>query len=142
MSVVTKGLDHPWALAFVPGGDMLVTERAGRLRVIRKGVLEKLDEFKLSKGRLPLVGNGSPLGTPELKNIIGADLLEGLLFSVADWPFKGDEEMVERFKKRMGIGGEEGAVVEGGGVVVVMRASPWANRQRCGACAWIRGRYG
>jgi branched-chain amino acid transport system substrate-binding protein len=67
-----------------------------------KLVLEKLDEFKLSKGRLPLVGNGSPLGTPELKNIIGTDLLEGLLFSVADWPFKGDEEIVERFKKRTG----------------------------------------
>jgi branched-chain amino acid transport system substrate-binding protein len=67
-----------------------------------KLVLEKLDEFKLSKGRLPLVGNGSPLGTPELKNTIGADLLEGLLFSVADWPFKGDEEIVERFKKRTG----------------------------------------
>ena len=67
-----------------------------------KLVLEKLDEFKLSKGRLPLVGNGSPLGTPELKDTIGADLLEGLLFSVADWPFKGDEEIVERFKKRTG----------------------------------------
>ena len=40
VSVVTKGLDHPWALAFVPGGDMLVTERPGRLRVIRKGVLD------------------------------------------------------------------------------------------------------
>jgi branched-chain amino acid transport system substrate-binding protein len=67
-----------------------------------KLVLEKLDEFKLSKGRLPLVGNGSPLGTPELKNTVGPDLLEGLLFSVADWPFKGDEEIVERFKKRTG----------------------------------------
>jgi len=39
VSVVTKGLDHPWALAFLPGGGMLVTERAGRLRVIRDGVL-------------------------------------------------------------------------------------------------------
>jgi branched-chain amino acid transport system substrate-binding protein len=67
-----------------------------------KLVLEKLDEFKLSKGRLPLVGNGSPLGTPELKNIIGPELLEGLLFSVANWPFKGDEEIVARFKKRTG----------------------------------------
>jgi len=37
ITVVTKGLDHPWALAFIPGGDMLVTERPGRLRVIRKG---------------------------------------------------------------------------------------------------------
>lgn len=28
------GLEHPWALAFLPGGDMLVTERPGRLRRI------------------------------------------------------------------------------------------------------------
>jgi glucose/arabinose dehydrogenase len=40
VSVVTRGLDHPWALAFLPNGDMLVTERPGRLRVIRKGVLD------------------------------------------------------------------------------------------------------
>jgi glucose/arabinose dehydrogenase len=38
--VVTKGLDHPWGMAFLPNGDMLVTERAGRLRVVRKGVLD------------------------------------------------------------------------------------------------------
>ncbi len=37
---VTKGLSHPWGLAFLPGGDMLVTERAGRLRLIRNGVLD------------------------------------------------------------------------------------------------------
>jgi hypothetical protein len=40
VSVLTKGVDHPWGIAFVPGGDMLVTERPGRLRVIRKGVLD------------------------------------------------------------------------------------------------------
>jgi len=40
VSVVTKGLSHPWALAFLPGGDMLVTERPGRLRTIRRGVLD------------------------------------------------------------------------------------------------------
>ena len=38
--IVTKGLSHPWGLAFLPDGDMLVTERAGRLRVIRDGVLD------------------------------------------------------------------------------------------------------
>jgi len=37
---VTKGLDHPWGMVFLPNGDMLVTERAGRLRVVRKGVLD------------------------------------------------------------------------------------------------------
>jgi aldose sugar dehydrogenase len=40
VSVVTGGLEYPWSLVFLPNGDMLVTERAGRLRVIRDGVLD------------------------------------------------------------------------------------------------------
>ncbi len=40
VSVLTRGLVHPWAIAFLPDGAMLVTERPGRLRVIRDGVLE------------------------------------------------------------------------------------------------------
>jgi glucose/arabinose dehydrogenase len=40
VSVVASGLANPWSLAFLPNGDMLVTERAGRLRVIRNGVLD------------------------------------------------------------------------------------------------------
>lgn len=38
--VQVKGLSHPWGLAFLPDGNMLVTERAGTLRVIRDGVLD------------------------------------------------------------------------------------------------------
>ena len=38
--VVTKGLSHPWGLAFLPDGGLLVTERGGKLRVIRNGVLD------------------------------------------------------------------------------------------------------
>ena len=38
--VVTRGLSHPWGLAFLPDGSILVTERQGRLRLIRNGVLD------------------------------------------------------------------------------------------------------
>jgi aldose sugar dehydrogenase len=38
---VANGLANPWSLAFLPGGDMLVTERPGRLRLIRNGKLER-----------------------------------------------------------------------------------------------------
>jgi glucose/arabinose dehydrogenase len=59
VSVVTKGLDHPWAMAFLPDGGILVTERPGRLRVIRDG---KLD---------PVAIAGLP---PILRNLMGLAL--------------------------------------------------------------------
>ena len=33
------GLEQPWSIAFLPGGEMLVTERPGRLRLVQNGVL-------------------------------------------------------------------------------------------------------
>src|SRR5687767_8171379 len=50
-TVIAEGLDHPWALGFLPDGRMLVTERSGQLRVIADGVV------------------GEPIsGTPEVYN--------------------------------------------------------------------------
>jgi glucose/arabinose dehydrogenase len=37
---VADGLEHPWSVAFLPGGDALITERPGRLRIVRGGVLD------------------------------------------------------------------------------------------------------
>jgi glucose/arabinose dehydrogenase len=37
---VVGGLVNPWSLTFLPNGDMLVTEKPGRLRVVRNGKLE------------------------------------------------------------------------------------------------------
>ena len=36
---VASGLDHPWGMAFLPEGDMLITERGGQLRMVREGRL-------------------------------------------------------------------------------------------------------
>ncbi|MCX7962647.1 MAG: PQQ-dependent sugar dehydrogenase [Burkholderiales bacterium] len=40
VTIVVSGLAHPWSVAFLPDGRMLVTERAGRLRIVRDGRLE------------------------------------------------------------------------------------------------------
>ncbi|HLF11128.1 MAG TPA: PQQ-dependent sugar dehydrogenase, partial [Gammaproteobacteria bacterium] len=37
---LANGLSNPWSMAFLPNGDMLVTERAGRLRILHNGVLD------------------------------------------------------------------------------------------------------
>lgn len=37
---ISEGLEHPWSVAFLPDGRMLVTERPGRLRVIKDGKLD------------------------------------------------------------------------------------------------------
>jgi aldose sugar dehydrogenase len=54
---IAKGLDHPWSMAFLPDGSMLVTERVGRLRLIKSGTL--LPE---PIGGVPTVHTGSQAG--------------------------------------------------------------------------------
>ncbi|PZQ12006.1 MAG: oxidoreductase [Rhodanobacter denitrificans] len=39
LTELATGLSHPWSLAFLPDGRMLVTERPGRLRLIADGAL-------------------------------------------------------------------------------------------------------
>src|SRR5262245_18645880 len=39
-TVIASGLWHPWSLAWLPNGDMLVTERNGKLRIVRDGRLD------------------------------------------------------------------------------------------------------
>ena len=54
VEVVTRGLDHPWGMAFLPDGSIMVTERPGRLRLVRRG---KLDPQPI-EGLLPVYATG------------------------------------------------------------------------------------
>ena len=67
-----------------------------------KLVFEKLNEFRLGRGAIPVIGNGAHNGAPEMLKNIPADLLEGYMFIVADWGLKGQEAIIEQFKKRTG----------------------------------------
>ncbi|NEQ52188.1 MAG: PQQ-dependent sugar dehydrogenase [Leptolyngbya sp. SIO3F4] len=40
MVTLLENLEHPWGLSWLPNGDLLITERPGRLRIVRDGVLE------------------------------------------------------------------------------------------------------
>ena len=36
VETIARGLDHPWAIAFLPDGRLLVTERPGRMRIVAR----------------------------------------------------------------------------------------------------------
>jgi aldose sugar dehydrogenase len=54
---IAKGLNHPWSMAFLPDGSILVTERVGRLRIIRGGSL-----LPQAIAGVPAVHTGSQAG--------------------------------------------------------------------------------
>ena len=33
---IAEGLSHPWAIDFLPDGNMIVTERQGKMRIVTK----------------------------------------------------------------------------------------------------------
>ncbi len=59
LETVAENLAHPWSLAFLPDGSMLVTEREGRLRTIRDGAL--VDEPVSGLPELVVSGQGGLL---------------------------------------------------------------------------------
>jgi glucose/arabinose dehydrogenase len=49
VETVVSGLTMPWATAFLPNGDMLVTERVGKLRLVKDGKLDPVEISGLPK---------------------------------------------------------------------------------------------
>jgi glucose/arabinose dehydrogenase len=88
-TTIAQGLDHPWAVAFLPDGRFLVTERSGRMRVIQ------------ADGKV-----GSPLaGVPE---VVAAGQ-GGLLDLVLDSGFAGNRQLYFCFSEP-GPGGNSTAL--------------------------------
>ncbi len=64
--------------------------------------LDKMNEFHIGKGAVPVIGNGGANGAPEVLKNVSPDLLEGYIFTVANWGLKGQEQIIDAFKKRTG----------------------------------------
>lgn len=63
IETVADGLDHPWSLAFLPGGDMLVTERTGKLKRIKAdGGTDLVYDFNALKEAPVHYGDGLQAG--------------------------------------------------------------------------------
>jgi branched-chain amino acid transport system substrate-binding protein len=65
-------------------------------------LMQKLSEMGIGASKLPIVGNGAHLGAPELLKTAGADIMEDTFVTVANWSLKGQETLIEAFKKRTG----------------------------------------
>lgn len=59
VTTITDELDHPWGMAFLPDGQILVTERSGQLRIIRNGKL--LDQPIKGLPEIAVLGQGGLL---------------------------------------------------------------------------------
>jgi branched-chain amino acid transport system substrate-binding protein len=59
--------------------------------------LEKLNEFGLGKGRVPVISNGAHIAAPDMLKNLGKDLLEGVMTVVGNWSGKGQEQIMKEF---------------------------------------------
>lgn len=57
--LVTTGLENPWGMAFLPTGDILITEKSGTIRIIRKSNETTSTGYKLAEKKVT--------GLPQIK---------------------------------------------------------------------------
>jgi len=67
-----------------------------------KLLIDAFSEFGMGGGKLPLIGNGGHWATPELLKTTGADILQGMIVGLANWPGKEQATLGQRFVKRTG----------------------------------------
>lgn len=65
-----------------------------------KLLVEKLNEFGLGKGKLPVVANTGGLTVPEILKLVNPELLQGIMNALAQWPTKEHADLLARFKAK------------------------------------------
>ena len=65
-----------------------------------KLLVEKLNEFGLGRGRLPVISNGAHIAAPEMLSALGKDMMEGVMTIVGNWQMKGQDALAAEYKKR------------------------------------------
>ena len=65
-----------------------------------KLLIEKLNEFGLGKGRLPLLAPGANIGAPEMLKLLGEEKMEGVIGLAANWESVKKKELAADLAKR------------------------------------------
>jgi branched-chain amino acid transport system substrate-binding protein len=65
-----------------------------------KLLLEKMNEFGLSQGRIPTISFGIAIAEPDILQTINPALLQGILTCVGSWATKGHEGLIAELKTR------------------------------------------
>jgi branched-chain amino acid transport system substrate-binding protein len=67
-----------------------------------KMCVEKLYEFGLGRGRVPVISNGAHIGAPDMLKNANKELLEGVMTVVGNWGSKGQEVIMKEFVAKTG----------------------------------------
>ncbi len=77
--------------------DLMINGATSHTDVIT--LLQKMREFQI---KVPMIGLGAQFTTQEFRDGVGADLVEGLMATVASHALKGQEDLLKRFQDRTG----------------------------------------
>jgi branched-chain amino acid transport system substrate-binding protein len=67
-----------------------------------KMCVEKMSEFGLGKGRVPVISNGAHIASPDMLKNSSKEILEGLMTVVGNWSGKGQEQIMAEFVAKTG----------------------------------------
>lgn len=65
-----------------------------------KLLIEKLNEFGLGEGRIPLLAPGANIGAPEMLTLLGADKMEGIIGLAANWESVKKRDLASELAER------------------------------------------